>query len=637
MAKNKAIKFYLFFLLFCCAFVSFSQMDSLTIDANIELGLKNIRTDSERAAEIFEKAIKDANAINYKKGKVDALINLGFVIACRGGAENYKTAMSLLEEAQKIAIEIEYNKGTGMSYLREGVVYFFKNEYSKAVEKYLESIVYLEKAKDTFNLIGTYQNLGLVHSQAEQFKNALANHKSALFLAVKSNDSTKVVTINLNIGWSYYDMKNYNSSLSHFKDLLATKESWMTAEQVINVNAGISSCLLRLKKYDESLKHGYLSEKLLEQGQFSIYRIKTVVFLNVGEANLELNNLDIAAQYFDKVEQILATNYDTFYKMLLTKNLAKLNNKKGNFEKAYHHSEYYNVLRDSIRGEKNTKIIANITGKYEAEKKNKLLIAQENKILKQSRVKNEFIALSIALIVSMIYMVVFYRQRQKTKNKEIEGILIKNKFDQLKSVIQGEEKERNRLAKELHDGINGDLVVIKHKIASMDTLNLIPENIDKIISAINLLDDTCDQIRNISHNLIPPVLINYDLIKSVNLLCKRTSEYNGLELSFQHFGRTPRLEIMVETAIYRIIQELITNVVKHAQATEGLVQINNHDDKTLNVTVEDNGVGFDLGKENTGIGLKNVKSRFTFLDAEYFTESDTNGTTTSFTLHLDHA
>lgn len=212
------------------------------------------------------------------------------------------------------------------------------------------------------------------------------------------------------------------------------------------------------------------------------------------------------------------------------------------------------------------------------------------------------------------------RIQEKNKALQAEHSL---ELAQLQYLIEGEENERNRIAQDLHDGINGDLSAIKFQLMALEK-NDSPAKVSKEIPrAILMIDQTCEQVRTISHNLSSTSVSNYGLSATLNQFCRKMSD-DDLQIYYQWFGQSCQFSAQVDTTIYRIVQELITNIRKHAQASEAWLQCNNQSN-CLTITVEDNGKGFDIDKNESGIGLQNIQNRLKFLKAKSEIESSDNG------------
>jgi len=211
--------------------------------------------------------------------------------------------------------------------------------------------------------------------------------------------------------------------------------------------------------------------------------------------------------------------------------------------------------------------------------------------------------------------------------------LFSEEIKTLEALIKGEENERKRLAQDLHDGINGDLSVIKYKITSLDNLVVDDSQSEQYRSAISMLDNTIEQVRSVSHDLAPPSLQNYSLVEAISQYCMKVSSGSNYDINFQSFGDIVQLPLEKETAVYRMTQELINNSVKHAKGENIIVQINFHS-KSLYISVQDDGIGYNAKEVDRGLGLKNVHSRSLFLEAELNVDSSAKGTLTTINVNF---
>ena len=260
------------------------------------------------------------------------------------------------------------------------------------------------------------------------------------------------------------------------------------------------------------------------------------------------------------------------------------------------------------------------------------LLKQELNLTKSKKEKQIYYVLVLVLILILIGIWYFFKQRQKLKNQEIETLKQNQEITNLEALIDGEENERKRIAQELHDGLNGDLSAIKYRLSTLEDSGLSTIDTENLTKVITMIDESCAQVRSISHNLMPASILEYGLVESVREYCIKINNSNSFKIDFQTFGTYLSLSKKTETVIYRIIQELVTNILKHSKATEALIQIN-HREEELFITVEDNGIGFDTTKISDGIGRKNIKTRVDFLSAQLDVDSSTKGT--SYTISID--
>ncbi len=196
----------------------------------------------------------------------------------------------------------------------------------------------------------------------------------------------------------------------------------------------------------------------------------------------------------------------------------------------------------------------------------------------------------------------------------------------LNSILQGQEDERSRMAKDLHDGLGGMLSGIKLNLSSMKGNQVIQEKDALLFSrSIDQLDSAINEMRRIAHNMMPEALLKFGLSEALNDFCDGINQSSAVKLSYQPIGIEQPLEKSTEVMLYRIVQELCNNAIKHAAAANILIQLNQHE-RGLTLTVEDDGSGFDTSQlsKMKGTGLQNVQTRVDYLKGIFTIESEIN-------------
>jgi len=205
----------------------------------------------------------------------------------------------------------------------------------------------------------------------------------------------------------------------------------------------------------------------------------------------------------------------------------------------------------------------------------------------------------------------------------------------MESIIQGQELERSRMAKDLHDGLGGMLSGIKLNLSSMKGNMIIQERDAQLFNrSIFQLDNAIAEMRRVAHNMMPEALLKFGLSEALHDFCDGINESSELKMKYMQLGPDEPLEKSTEVILYRIVHELTNNAIKHAAAQHILIQLNKHD-RGITLTVEDDGRGFDT-KQTMGVkgdGLKNVQSRVDYLKGNINIESEA-GKGTSFTVEI---
>ena len=201
----------------------------------------------------------------------------------------------------------------------------------------------------------------------------------------------------------------------------------------------------------------------------------------------------------------------------------------------------------------------------------------------------------------------------------------------MKSMIAGQEEERERIAKDLHDSLGGLLSTIKLRFDKLQTDNRVALSNTDFIKVHDLIDVACVEVRNISHDLKPGALEDLGLIEAIKDMLNRYNREKGPEIIFQDYGFDGKEKIMESSRalqVYRIVQELLNNSIKHSKGNEILVQLSLKE-PDLEIIVEDDGIGYQTDHVNKGMGLENIKSRIKYLKGEISIKSRPNeGTST---------
>ncbi|GAB4159798.1 MAG: hypothetical protein Tsb0033_14820 [Winogradskyella sp.] len=275
-------------------------------------------------------------------------------------------------------------------------------------------------------------------------------------------------------------------------------------------------------------------------------------------------------------------------------------------------------------------IVSEYETKYETEKK-----VNENLALKNE--KRLIIMGSILTLIfgSVLTYFIFKNTKRKQKlaeqAKEIETqklatVLKEQELVAIDAMIEGQEKERQRIANDLHDDLGGLMATVKLHFNALKDKNS-TELFDK---TNQLIDEAYDKVRSVAHAKNSGVIAKQGLLKAVEHMAEKVSSSNQIEIEVLDHGLEQRLENSLELTLFRIIQELITNVIKHAKATEATIHLTNHED-SINIMVEDNGKGFNpnqITKTNKGMGISSIDKRVELLDGKLTIESEKDKGTT---------
>lgn len=366
--------------------------------------------------------------------------------------------------------------------------------------------------------------------------------------------------------------------------------------------------------------------------------LKTISYLNNNYAVLyrNLKDYDKSIEYHLKSINGELSKEEPSSKLFYLKNLAKTYSLKGDSKNAANTYEKVLLINDSLNRNEQSIAVNELETKYQTTKKEK-----ENLKLKAATEaqRAKIYALSgSAVILALAGVFLYHNQRKKKiiaqKEQELEkqraNTILKNQeLATIDAMITGQEKERKRLAEELHDNLGSSLTTIKLYFENLKSFVKEEQSLEVYERTEQILENTYETVRSMSHTRNNGVLASKGLIPSIESLCKKITESGQIKVQVFHYGLDKKLESSIELIIFRTVQELLSNVIKHAHATEVVLNLTSYDNN-LNIIVEDNGNGFDPKSliTNTGMGLNNIEKRIESIEGTFEIDSSTKRGTT---------
>lgn len=296
--------------------------------------------------------------------------------------------------------------------------------------------------------------------------------------------------------------------------------------------------------------------------------------------------------------------------------LSKIAFAAGQYQKGFAYDAEKTRLEADVFTESVNQREAAIRIRFETEKKDDEIKLQKAEIRRKNTFNSILLGSGITLLIITLLGYYSYTQKQKLQQQRINELETEKQLAATAAVLKGEEQERTRLSKDLHDGLGGMLSGIKYALRSMKgNLVLTPENAQTFERSLDMLDSSIGEMRRVAHNMMPEALVKFGLDTALRDFCNDITQSGALKVSYQSIAtENLALDNTTSITIYRIVQELLNNTIKHAEATSALVQLV-QSDGALTVTVEDDGMGFDpaLLQQARGIGWDNIRNRVEFL------------------------
>ncbi len=514
-----------------------------------------------------------------------------------------------------------------------------------AFKNYVNSREYYSILRDSFMMGRIDKAIGIEYLQSGYYQESLQSLTKALSYFTKIGDLKNITYINYYISQLYRDKVDPEMELKYLNKAIELnnelRDSILHIEFLIHKIGSYET----LNELDSAELIAIQSVKLSGQMRDSESMSKSLYYL--GEINQKRGNLDRALKYMMESEEFVSLKPFNTHRRLLYSTTTGIYEEKKDFKNAYIYSKKYSELNDSIlnkdRIESQNKfaVYYKVDEQEEDNKKLELDVESVEEKNKQQRSAMYILTAGLVMLLALLYYIInFYRQKIRAEEiingqkQEISGQKIRELEDNIKisgmqSMLEGQEIERERISKDLHDSLGGLLSTIKLQFDSVQAKMDDVGELKEYKSANKMLDTAVNEVRSISQNLQPGALSELGLIPALKDLFNRFDDETYPEIDFQYYSIPDKIPTMISLSIYRVIQELLHNTIKHAKAKEILIQINTEDDEMV-IQFEDDGVGYDpQNLARKGMGLENIRSRINYLKGQLSTESsDGNGTST---------
>ncbi|MDX1461917.1 MAG: ATP-binding protein [Marinirhabdus sp.] len=518
----------------------------------------------------------------------------------------------------------------GQALKEKGIIAAKRNDSEKAIKVLTEAISLFEKSNDSIGLSAAFKILGNVLFVTGNNAEARAYFKRSARIAIDRNDPIAAGLTYNNIARTFNNETEIDSAIYYNNKILAIVKTQKNYSELMFMgylnDADFKS---RMGNYEEAVRA--VDSAFAVANFFGVPAMKGAVHQINSFVRNEMGDFTTSVAEGEKALEIFKqTNQAGYYQQtlfLLQQHAANA----GNYQKAYEYLLEYTQQVDSSNVAEVDKNLKELRLKYESAE-NELTIAEQKAEIVEKETQNKFIAVvTVALAILLLSAFFIFRQRQKTQRQQIIALENETENIALKSLLAGEEKERSRFAKELHDGLGGILAVGKMHASKLEESSSDASEIKKLTE---LLDTASIETRRISHNLLPENLLQKGLDAALNDFVYGIRESKLLNVTYQSINLSSDLPQQFQLSVYRIIQELLNNITKHSQATEALVQLQQEGEK-FTITVEDNGRGFSPKTSSEGIGFTNIKSRLSLLQGTLEIDSDaTDGTSVYIELQL---
>jgi two-component system, NarL family, sensor kinase len=535
----------------------------------------------------------------------------------------YDQTLLYYDSALSIRQKLNDSNAIAQSLVNFGYIHKELGLYTEALVDLYGALKILEPLGNETTLAYCYDFLGIVYSLRHNPAYSNYFYKKALHIYSKQNQrSGEAIALNT-IGNNYYSMGQKSLGKKYIQQAYSIYRELDDKRQLAIVTSTLSEWYTNENKPDSAL---LFAKQSIEYHRLSnTHRQLGAAYLKLAKAHQMLNHLAEAISAAEIAYSIVDSSGERNSQKEALQLLNTLYAQQGDYAKAYTYQRLYIALNDSMVNEAGEKAIADMQTKYETGQKD---LEIEKQGLEIRRQQTQLLLAILSIITILIISIAIYNRYKLKQQNILSAALLEEQSIRNKAIIEAEEKERIRIARELHDGIGQQLSAAKMNLSAFES-SVSEQDKDRYQNMVQLVDDAVKEVRTVSHNMMPNALIRSGLSSAIRDFVHKISSTDALKVDLQIVGLNTRLESTTETVLYRVLQECVSNIVKHAGASHISIQLIQHD-KHLSMMVEDNGKGFDttLVNQAEGIGLKNMVSRVQFLNGTIdFDSTPGKGTT----------
>ncbi|MDO7876372.1 sensor histidine kinase [Hymenobacter sp. ASUV-10] len=608
----------------------------------------------------LSQALGLSRRVRYEFGEGAALNALSYVASLRNDTLAHRR---LLQQARQLLVPLyrrHHNPRVGQvlaaNINNQANDLQVKGDYQGAARAMLDLIAYLRQAGAHELLVVAYYNLGGVFFSLDQFEQAIYYWKQALALQNQVRDAPVLVVAAANIANHYTAHGQFAQArpyLAQAAALSARPPGVQYRDQYLNAQG----------KYELAQGRPQQGVALLEQALTLARRrgdpsIILAMLPDVAEGHQQLGHYAQTRAYLLECLSLTAAAGDVDQTVELEA-LAEVEEKLGHPTRALAYFRRFHTLHDSLNSLEVKTRLNDLETRYRTrEKEQRITLLQQRQRLQaeELRLQHQLTYGAFALIVALLgagglgYAALrnrrqLERQQQQLQAQKIQELEQERQLLATEAMLRGQEEERSRLARDLHDGLGGMLSTVKLYLGSVRGNVVLPEASAQLFArSLEHLDGSISELRRVARDMMPEALLQFGLVPALRDLCQAIdagagrrlgSEAGGPRVQFQAYGlEETRLPQRTEVVVYRLVQELLNNVLKHAQASAVLVQLM-RDGRHIQLVVEDDGRGFEPTTVRGGVGLRSIQARVDYLRGILDLQSAPGqGTTTTIDFHL---
>ena len=559
-------------------------------------------------------ALKQAQEGGFRDLEAEALNHIGVTHEAQG---NYAEALVHERKALEIRRELGDDAKTANTLNTLGIIYDEMGNYGLALEHYFDARKIYERLGDEGKIAMVLTNIGIVFRAQNDWPQAADYYDKAMNIYTRLNNRFGMAACHSNLGALYLNMGKYDSAIRYSLLAAAEFEEQKVWQFLPTSLSNAASAYYRSGDWGQAV--AYFERARQYHITYDNKKELSFTLSQLARAESRLGNEDRAMKHAREALQIAQAIQATEQIMQAREALSEINAGLNNYRAAYEEQREFIAVKDTLFRKEKAKQLMELQAKYDSEVKDRRIsdLDKDNR-LKAAVIERTYFLIGGLVALLLLGVAVFYAWKLRNARRQ-QQVLNEQKLRireaQITAVIESQEKERRRFASDLHDGMGQLMAALQLNIRSLRNSVGQPDQRDAHFEASEqLIAEMHGEIRNIAFNLMPLVLVKEGLLPAVQELARKINKAGKIRTTVTAFDLPGRFPEVTEVSVYRIIQEVVSNILKHGSATEIAISFTGFDNEVV-LTISDDGMGYNLDhfKVNEGNGWRNIQSRLNLI------------------------
>ena len=605
--------------------IAATQHDTTLIKTYNELTWQYRTVDAAKAISYGNKAIGLAKQYHFDKGRAQAYNDLGIIYFDR---QAFDTALDYYNQSLTMRERMGDRLGMAKLYNKIGILHQKAGRFDAGMENQHKALAIFEQEKNDIGVSYSLNNIAIINQNMGRYDDALDYHKRSIAIKEKIGDKSGLGQSYVNVGNIYTIKNDYRQGEAYYRKGEVMFRELGEKEFLANALNNLARVHLFTKEYRTGIPEARESYGLRQALGDTKGMVNCLV--NLGDIYIATARYDSAEVALDTALSIAKAHESSRPETPgIYQSLSELYAAQKRFPEALEMHKRYAALKDSIYTSDLGQKFAELQTRFETLQKEKQIASQKYEISRGHWLLWGGLATFLMLALLGISYYRRYRLRQRAV---LQHEILHQQELATKAVLEAEETERQRIAK---DGVGQMMSAAKMNLSAFEADMKFgsPEEKIHLERIIGLVDESCKEVRSVSHNMMPNALLKNSLAAAIREFIHQIDE-RQLKVQLYTEGLDQRLDSNTETVLYRVIQECVNNVIKHAKASQLDISLIRNAEE-LTATIEDNGRGFVPAEkeEDEGIGLRNIRSRVGYLKGSIDIDSSP-GKGTVIALHI---